>query len=165
MDRINVEIREAEIKDLETLKIFEQEIIRYERPFAPNLKQDPIEYYDLKKLIQRKDAHVIVAIVDGGIIGSGYALVKNSKPYIKPEQYAYLGFMYVSPKFRGRGVNGKIIDSLIDWAKKRKLTEIQLDVYAENTSALNAYKKRGFKPNLLKMRLDTQNENDATTIE
>jgi len=151
-----MQIREAKIEDLDRLKMFEQEIIRYERPFAPNLKNDPIEYYDLKNLIQRNDAHIIVAAIDEEIIGSGYALIKNSVPYMKPAKYAYLGFMYVSPKFRGKGINGKIIDNLIDWAKGRNLTEIQLDVYAENKSALNAYKKRKFKPDLLKMRLNTE---------
>ena len=156
MSRINVKIREAEIKDLDTLEIFEQEVIRYERPFAPNLKKDPIKYYDLINLIQREDAQVIVATVDGKSVASGYALIKNSVPHKNPKQYAYLGFMYVLPKFRGKGINGKIIDSLIDWAKQRNLTDIQLDVYAENVSALNAYKKRGFKPDLLKMRLNTE---------
>lgn len=153
---MNKEIREAEIEDLESLKKFEQEVIRYERPFDPNIKNDPIEYYDLINLIQREDAYVIVATIDGKIIGSGYALIKNSVPYKNPKQYAYLGFMYVLPKFRGKGINGNIIDSLIDWAKERNITEIQLDVYAENESALNAYKKRSFKPHLLTMRLKTE---------
>ena len=148
-----MEIREAVKEDLKTLRMFEQEIVNYERPFAPNLKKGPIEQYDLLNLIQREDAYVIVATIDGKIIGSGYALIKNSEPYKNPKQYAYLGFMYVAPKFRGQGVNGKIIDSLADWSKKMNLTEMQLDVYAENESALNAYKKRSFKSDLLKMRL------------
>jgi len=38
-------------------------------------------------------------------------------------------------------------------AKENKITEVQLDVYAENKIALNTYKKIGFKPDLLKMRL------------
>ncbi len=154
MEKVNVHIRKAEIKDLNTLKEFEQEIIKFERPFDPNLKQDPITYYDLSELIQREDAQVLVATVDGELVGSGYALIKNSMPYKKPEQYAYLGFMYVSPKFRGQRINGKIIDGLMAWAKEKKITEIQLDVYAENEIALNAYKKRGFKPDLLKMRMN-----------
>jgi ribosomal protein S18 acetylase RimI-like enzyme len=153
MAKINLEIREAQLEDLLLLKHFEQEIIRFERPFASNLKEDPIVYYNLKDLIQQKDAHVLVALIEGKIVGSGYALIRNSKPYFEPEQYAYLGFMFVSAQHRGQGINGKITEELIKWTKKRNLTEIQLDVYAENESALNAYKKIGFKPDLLKMRL------------
>lgn len=33
-------------------------------------------------------------------------------------------------------------------------TEIQLEVYAENESALKAYTKIGFRPDILQMRLD-----------
>jgi len=151
-----MEIRAAKIEDLDSLKLFEQEVIAYERPFAPNLKNDPIQYYDLVDLIEREDARIIVATIDEEIIGSGYALIKNSEPHKKHKQYAYLGFMYVFPKFRGKGINGKIIDNLINWAKERNLTEIQLDVYANNESAVNAYKKRSFKPDLLKMRFNIE---------
>ena len=156
MERIEIKIREARIDDLITLKSFEQAIILYERPFAPNLKKDPIEYYNLTDLIQRESAYMLVATVDGEIVGSGYSLIKNSKPYKKPEKYAYLGFMYVLPEYRGKGINRKIIECLIDKVKERNITEVQLDVYAENKNALNAYKKIGFKPDLLKMRLNTE---------
>jgi ribosomal protein S18 acetylase RimI-like enzyme len=61
--------------------------------------------------------------------------------------------MYVAPSHRGMGLNGILCKELIEWAKKQNITEVQLDVYAENESALSAYKKIGFKPDLLKMRL------------
>ena len=155
MKRINIELREAVIEDLHILKIFEQEIIQFERPFASNIKMSPVTYYDLKDLILRKDAQVIVAIIGEEIVGSGFALIQNSKPYFEPEQYVYLGFMFVSPQYRGKGINGKIIEKLVEWATSKNLSEIQLDVYAANESATNAYKKIGFKPDLLKMRLNT----------
>ena len=48
------EIREAVLEDLPILKEFEQGVIQYERPFAPNLKKDPINYYDLEDLIMHR---------------------------------------------------------------------------------------------------------------
>ena len=153
MQTLNFEIRTAVLQDLETLKKFEQDIIGYERPFAPNLKKDPIIYYDIKDLIVRADAEVLVVVVDKLLVGSGYALINKSPPYKDPEHYAYLGFMYVAPDHRGKGLNGALCTKLIDWAKDRNITEVQLDVYAQNKSALDAYTKIGFKPDLLKMRL------------
>jgi len=155
MEYNTVEIREAVLEDLPILKIFEQKIIQFERPFASNLKNDPITYYDLKELILRKDASVLVALVEAEIIGSGFALIKNSLPYFETEKYAYLGFMYVKPQHRGKGINGRITEKLIEWAVNKNLSEIQLDVYAANESAIKAYNKMGFKPDLLKMRLNT----------
>jgi len=151
-----MEIRAAELHEIDQLRRIEQEIIRYERPFDPNLKDDPISYYDLQHLIEREDARVTVATIDDKIVGSGYALIKESKPYKKHERHAYLGFMFVFPEYRGKGINGKIIDDLIEWAKSRNLKEIQLEVYAENESAVKAYKKRKFKSDLLRMCLNIE---------
>lgn len=158
MDLKNIQIREATIEDLPTLKQFEQELIKYERPFAPNLKEDPITYYNIEAFITNKDAQLLVAVIDHQLVGSGYALIKKSAPYKKPDQYAYLGFMYVSPDHRGKSINGKITQQLIDWATSRNISEIQLDVYADNLSAISAYAKSGLKPDLLKMRLNTNDE-------
>ncbi len=155
MDPTKFILREAVIEDLPVLKIFEQEIIEYERPYASNLKKENVSYYDLKALILQEDAYVLVATYNEEIVGSGYALTKKSKPYFEPELFAYLGFMFVKPAFRGKGINGKITNQLIEWAKSKGLTEIQLDVYAENESALKAYQKIGFQPDLLKMRFKT----------
>lgn len=145
--------RTATINDIEILLAFEQGIIETERPFDSTLKEDPINYYDLGKLITSTAAAVMVAEIDGEIIGSGYALIKEAKSYVKHERYAYLGFMYVKPEYRGQGVNKKIIDSLKQWAILKGLTEIRLEVYARNTAAIKAYDKVGFTGHMLEMRM------------
>jgi len=154
----NIIIRKAVLADIPTLKQFEQKLIKFERPFAPNLKEDPISYYDLEDYVNRNDVHLLVAEVDNTLVGSGYALIKKSAGYKKPDQYAYLGFMYVAPDHRGKGINGKITQQLMDWATSKHISEIQLDVYAANESAIKAYAKSGFIPDLLKMRVNTSDE-------
>ncbi|MDB4016045.1 GNAT family N-acetyltransferase [Flavobacteriaceae bacterium] len=153
MAPFNYTIREAVTDELKILQEFEQGVIQYERPFAPNLKEDPIVYYDIQNLIEREDAHVLVVVVDNKLVGSGYALIKKSAPYKNPDHYVYLGFMYIAPEQRGNGLNGALIKELVQWAKYRDIHEVQLDAYAENKSAIKAYTKLGFKPDLLKMRL------------
>ena len=69
-------------------------------------------------------------------------------------EYAYLGFMYVNPAFRGQGINQKILSRLVEWSKSKNLKDIRLEVYDKNTIAKNSYLKFGFKPNLLEMRMD-----------
>jgi ribosomal protein S18 acetylase RimI-like enzyme len=46
-----------------------------------------------------------------------------------------------------------IIKALNEWAKNKGITEIRLDVYDDNISALNAYEKAGFKRHLVNMRM------------
>ena len=86
-------IREATVADLPTLLDFEQALIAYERPFAPNLRKDKISYYDLSAYIKAEDIRVVVAGIAGELVGSGYALIKENKAYKAPQYYVYLGFM------------------------------------------------------------------------
>ncbi len=149
-----VEIRKAIETEIEILLSFEKGIIDAERPFDNTLKEGEIHYYDLIGLIRAKRAEVLVAVVNNEIVGSGYVKALPAEPYQKYTEYAYLGFMYVKPAFRGQGINQKILQGLMDWAKSQNLTEVRLDVYDENTAAKNSYLKAGFKPYLLGMRLE-----------
>ena len=146
--------REATEKDLEILLAFEQGIVTAERPFNSTLIEGEIHYYDLKSLIQSPKATVIVAEENDEIVASGYALIKKTaKDYYQFKEYAYLGFMYVKPEHRGKGINKVITDELVSWSKSRGISEVRLDVYAQNESAIKAYEKAGFEPHLLTMRL------------
>jgi GNAT superfamily N-acetyltransferase len=151
MSKIN--IRTATPADLNILLEFEQGIITAERPYDPTLKEGKINYYDIEKMIEASHISVLVAEIDSEIIGSGYARIETAKPYLKHDNYAYLGFMYTDPKHRGKGVNAKIIEELKKWCRSRKITELRLDVYNDNPSAIRAYEKVGFKKHLLNMRV------------
>lgn len=147
--------RPASIKDLEILLGFEQEIIKAERPFDPTLKNGEIHYYDIAYMIKAADVEVVVAEAAGEIIGSGYARIQDSKVYVKYPKHAYLGFMYVKPAYRGKGVNKMIIETLKQWSNGQGITELRLEVYDDNTPAVRAYKKTGFTKLLVQMRLGT----------
>jgi len=146
-------IRKAALSDIETLLEFEQGVIEAERNIDTTLKTEKIYYYDLEKMIKSPSIELAVAELNNSLIGSGYARIENSKPRYNYERYVLLGFMYVVPTYRGKGVNKKIIDYLIDWADKQKITELRLEVYAENVSAIKAYEKIGFTKDVIEMRL------------
>ncbi len=62
--------RPATPADLSILLTFEQGIIAAERPYDQTLRPDPISYYDIGELIASPEAEVIVAELDGVLIGS-----------------------------------------------------------------------------------------------
>jgi RimJ/RimL family protein N-acetyltransferase len=146
-------IRPAIINDLETLFRFEQGVITAERPFDPTLKEGHINYYDLRGMIDAPDVMLLVATLDSELIGSGYARIEESKIYLKHPKHAYLGFMYVEPAHRGKGINQKIISALKAWASAQNVTECQLEVYYDNLPAIKAYEKIAFSKLMIKMRL------------
>lgn len=150
----NTRIRPATLSDLPTLLEFEQGIVTAERPYDHTLKPDPINYYDVAELVASPEAEVAVAELDGRLIGSGYAKKKPSRKYVDPEYHAFIGFLYVHPDFRGRGVNQLVLDHLFGWARTQGLPEIHLTVYPDNVSAIRAYEKVGFRPYLSEMRVN-----------
>ena len=154
MQGSEVIVRTARMDELPILKAFEQGIIAAERPYDHTLKPDPISYYDISELMASPDAEVAVVEIDGEVVGSGYAQKRPSKPYIQHDYHAFLGFMYVTPDHRGRGLNKLLLDHLTGWAGKMGLTEIRLTVYSPNEPAIRAYEKAGFAPYITEMRLN-----------
>ena len=146
-------IREARIDDLEALLAFEQELIRAERPFDECIRQDPVHYYDLEELILDPEVAVVVAEFGSQIVSSGSCRIRKARIYLDHQEYAYLGFMYTLPDFRGKGINNLIIDFLASWAAKRDLHELRLTVYDENIPAIRAYEKAGFSRHIIEMRM------------
>lgn len=153
MEITDVIIREAKLEDLQELLIFEQEIISAERPFDPTIRQPPVNYYDLKALLLDDKVGVYVAEYKGRLISSGYGMARKARHYLDHEEYAYLGFMYTVPEFRGKGVNQMILKALQEWAKQMGLKEMRLTVYDGNLPAIRAYEKAGFQKHIVEMRL------------
>ncbi|MEO6684003.1 MAG: GNAT family N-acetyltransferase [Ginsengibacter sp.] len=149
-----IHIRPAKMDDLPKLLDFEQGVISAERPFDPFIKEEKVTYYDLKNLIESAESEILVAEIDGKIIGSGYAQIRESKPYWKDNSFVYLGFMYVDPSFRGKGINRKIIEELKNWARSKNIPELRLEVYTKNEAAIRAYEKSGFNDHMLEMRIN-----------
>lgn len=145
--------RPASLNDLATLLVFEQGIINAERPFDPTLKRGDNHYYDLEAMISASHIELVVAESGAEIIGCGYARIENAKPYVQHRQHAYLGFMYVDTNHRGKGVNKKIMDALIQWSLLQNITEMRLEVYEANEGAIRAYEKAGFSRLMVEMRM------------
>jgi len=153
----DITIRKATLKDMDTLLRFEQGVIEAERPFDPTLDED-IHYYDLNEMIGASHIELLVAEYEREIIASGYARIESaSRLYLKHKRHAYLGFMYVVPEFRRRGINQLIVEQLKVWSANQGITELRLDVYQMNESAVSAYEKAGFAKHMIQMRMGIKN--------
>lgn len=147
-------IRKAKLNELPTLLEFEQGVFDAERPFNPTIKAESgYHYYDIAELISSPKSECLVAEVGGKIVGSGYAQIRKAADYFTHDEFSYLGFMYVLPDYRGRGIIQFVLDELIDWSKKQGISEFRLDVYSGNQGAIRAYEKAGFEKLIVKMRM------------
>ena len=154
----DIKIRKATLNDFEQLLVFEQDLIKAERPFDPTVKPEPVNYYDLNTMLTAPHIEVVVADLYSKIIASGYARIDKSQTFLKHEHHAYLGFMYVLPDYRGQGINKKIMSVLKKWAASQNISEFRLEVYYENMSAIKAYEKFGFQKHMVEMRFNLDDE-------
>ncbi len=144
-------VRPAQLADIPMLREFEQGVIAAEREFATNLIDGPVKYYDLKALIESDDAQLVVVERDAKLIASGYARMEMDKPYFTPQRYAYLGFMYVVPEQRGKGIIKHVFEALFAWSAEQGIEAHKLEVYSSNAAAIRAYEKLGFKAEMTTM--------------
>lgn len=145
--------RAANINDLEQLRSLEQKVIDAERPYNESIRAVGAHYYDIEQLILSDQSFMLVAEVDDVLVATGYARIRKSKPSLSHEIDSYLGFMYVDPSCRGRGVNKDIVDRLISWSREQGASDYYLDVYSDNIPAVNAYIKAGFSSSMIEMKL------------
>ena len=151
-------IRKALPSDIPSLLNFEQAVIEAERPYDSTVKTSRTFYYDLRQMIAAPDMEFVVAEIEGRIIGSGYARKEPAKEYNIHTDYAYMGFMYLEPAYRGMGINQMIIQHLKQWARSVNLSELRLEVYHDNERAVKAYEKEGFKKLITLMRVNLEEE-------
>ena len=150
--------RRATMADLHILRDFETKLDTHERKLEPTLKQHGVwEYFDIPKLIQDTSDKVLILIaeIDGQPIGCGFAQIKENEPYYIKPHYGYLTLIYVDESQRGKKIGGAILEQLVGWLHARGIDEITLIAYATNKGALKAYKKYGFEPYIVEMKLKT----------
>jgi GNAT superfamily N-acetyltransferase len=148
-----IQIREATTADIAQLLVFEQGVVAAERPFNDRIKDGPVHYYDIAGLISSDESFLLVAEDGGRLIGTGHASLKDSKDEYEHDRHAYLGLMFIEPRYRGQGIIQQIIERLLIWARENGTTDFYLDVYAENEAAVRAYEKFGFRRSLLEMKI------------
>ena len=152
-------IRQATASDLTTINRFQRGIVAAERPFDRTVREGEVQYYDIPALLASDQVMFVVAESGVEPVGCGFVRIEAAKPYLKHSKHGYLGLMYVEPAYRGQSVNGKIIEVLKTWAQTRGVTELRLEVYRDNGTAIRAYEKAGFRPLILEMRLGLGGEN------
>jgi GNAT superfamily N-acetyltransferase len=155
---MNVTVRQAATRDLAALLRFEQGIIDAERAFDPTIQPGFVHYYDIAAMLNSDRVRFLVAEADGTLIGCGYARIESAERFLRHTVHAYLGFMYVDPRYRGQSVNGRIVAELKAWCRSRQITELRLEVYHGNVGAIGAYRKAGFAEHVIEMRLNLADE-------
>jgi GNAT superfamily N-acetyltransferase len=103
----------------------------------------PAAYWDdLTRSLTAPDLHVMfLACAEAHVCGSVYGLVDAQRP-----NTARVGGMWVEPPSRGRGVASALLEAVIEWARGRAYTRLELSAPTHAAAALALYRRAGFTP-------------------
>lgn len=145
-------IRQADTYDLEALSRLYAEFHEFHVCGVPDrlLRSDSSRIAELhaaiQKIIDNKDAVILVAEVDGRLVGLGEVYIREDPPNPLKVQhrYGHLQSMIVTEAYRGRGIGTKILEAVEQWAKERSAAEVRLDTWEFKEGPLGFYEKRGY---------------------
>ena len=161
-----IKIRKAKLKDINSIVTLEKKLIDHsdkiiKNSYPENLKdfyfnksRDEIAKKFIKNAIHSKNGLVIIAENNEKILGYLLITIRNNFSFFNLKKYGKLQTIYVKDEYRKMGISSKLMDEAIKWCIERGIKRISLDVLPNNFNAINIYKKWGFSPYLLEMRVD-----------
>lgn len=161
-----IKIRKAGLRDIASIIKLEKklidhgdEIIKNSYPqnlkdFCYNKPHDEIARNFIKNAIHSKNGLVLVSEIDNNIVGYLLITIRKNYPFFKLKKYGKLQTIFVKDDYRSRGISSKLKEEAFRWCREKRVTRISLDVLPDNIHSIEIYKKWGFDPYLLEMRID-----------
>jgi RimJ/RimL family protein N-acetyltransferase len=143
---MNLVIREANPDDTQAIMGVKLNYLNDSKTIPINLDEYPNDYSKelevVNKLIREKNSTLIVAIVDGQIIGN---IDINGSQRKRLFHTAWVG-MGIHNDWQNKGIGSQLLTYAMNWANQNEhLKLITLEAYATNFAAIQMYKKHNFK--------------------
>lgn len=156
MKKLNYTIRKAKLTDVDEITELNIELMQYHKKYdsyyiiVKNARALVKKHTKLK--IKSRNALVLVAEVDGKIIGYLKAEIKKHNPIYTNNVIGNLGDEFVITKYRRYGIGKELTKEFLKWLKLKKVKEVIVTVDSRNKISINAWKKFGFKDFQLKLK-------------
>lgn len=95
----------------------------------------------LRDIINSDKKKYFVALADHRLVGFLIIVVQDMR------RIAHVGnfIIGVAQDYQGLGIAKHLMEAMLDWAQKKGLKRVELDVLEENIAAVGLYKKFGFE--------------------
>ncbi|MEK7192279.1 MAG: GNAT family N-acetyltransferase [Patescibacteria group bacterium] len=97
---------------------------------------------------------LIVAENSGKIVGYFRCATEEAPFYSKAKKIGTVADVFVAREYRRKGAASQMFEKALEWFKKKKVQNIELNVDFRNTGAIAVWKKMGFFEYKLRMRKD-----------
>jgi len=142
-DTIN--IRKANINDLELLLTWGRKMYKTEKHYMPLLKYSSKEARErYKNQIDNPLFYFLIAELNNKPVGYLYAHL-DQIPYLRTKRKeCEAEVIYLEKQGRGKGISQKLIASCVTWAKKNNALGIKAGIFANNITSIKTFQKSGF---------------------
>ena len=143
--QLNIKLRPADIHDILPITLMWAKMIEEVSDKFIELDKTELDKFSfaLADSLRITDVFINVAEEKRKSIGFIYGY-KQYKPYGKPNNIAFGECLYVDPKYRGKGINTELLNSLFKWAKERDLVVDMITKF--DTDLAKVWERSGFKP-------------------
>jgi ribosomal protein S18 acetylase RimI-like enzyme len=143
-----IRIVKAEEKHLPELMVLWKENNDYHTGIEPYVvaRADAVQLGErhLKELVQAPDTLILVALDNGHLIGFSVSRVVKNNPIWQHEKFGFIDDVCVTASYRRRGVGEKLLGEIEKWFKSKKISRLELTVYAANSIGNSFWRKQGF---------------------
>jgi ribosomal protein S18 acetylase RimI-like enzyme len=146
-----MEIRRAEIKDLNYINDLLKQVLNIHHEGRPDIfKANAKKYQDseLLEIIKDGDRPIFVAVEDEKVLGYVFCVfqkIENSN-ILTPIKTLYIDDLCIDENARGKGVGKALYNFAVNFAKQQNCYNLTLNVWSCNQNALEFYKKMGLVP-------------------
>lgn len=114
--------------------------------------QTPSHYASfLSKQLEDTDKAVLVAEIEGDVIGYAYAAVEGYDYMLLRGPAGVLHDIIVATEHRGRGVGRQLLDAALAFLSSRGVPRIVLSTAERNEAAQRLFASRGFRRTMIEM--------------
>ena len=157
--------RKAKLSDLETIvglwydfmRLHDKIVLKKNKRLKPHLlmKKDAKDKFRrfCKRMIYSKKGLVLVAEIEGKIVGYSLSFIKKYIKIYNLDRTGYISDMYIDPKFQGKNLSTQLIKETFKWFKSKGLKYAELTVFNDNEHAHSIYRHWGFFDYSRQMRM------------
>lgn len=143
---MNINIRTANINDVETLQKLDNEVFIDNHKYDPDLEMSWALGNEGNKffseILTNNESLAFIAEVDGMAVG--YIACSPKKISYRKSRYFEIDNMGVSPEYRSQGIGTMLINKVKEWAKEKGFQKLFVNSYFGNIKAIEFYKRQGF---------------------
>ena len=153
-----ITIRRADEADAEALSLLNADVQNAHAAAMPTVfkKSQQLNTFPAavaRTLLANPTNIVLIADIDSEPVGYAYAEIVHSpeSPSRYPSDEVHLYHISVSPTHRRRGIASALLDAVHRAANELEIKLVTLQVWSFNEDAQTFFRKRGFKPYIIRL--------------